>query len=137
MSPVLHHQAAQALVGEHDFRAFQAAGSGAKTTVRRLEKLEVIASPGGEVEILAQGSGFLRYMVRNLVGTLLEVGQGRRSPASVAGVLASLDRRQAGPTAPALGLVLEAVEYPDGRGPGSRASEHSNGKTEASEDSEA
>ena len=130
-------QAAQALVGEHDFRAFQAAGSAAKTTVRRLERLEVSATPGGEVEILAEGSGFLRYMVRNLVGTLLEVGQGRRSPASVAEVLASRDRRQAGPTAPALGLVLEAVDYPEGRGPRSGSSVHSNGKTEASEDSEA
>jgi len=127
-------QAAQTLVGEHDFRAFQAAGSGAKTTVRRLEKLEVNAAPGGEVEILAEGAGFLRYMVRNLVGTLLEVGQGRRSPASVADVLASRDRCQAGPTAPALGLVLEAVDYPEGRGPGSSTSEHSKGKTAASED---
>jgi tRNA pseudouridine38-40 synthase len=130
-------RAAEALLGEHDFRAFQAAGSEVKTTVRRLDRLEVSGSPGGEVEILAEGSGFLRYMVRNLVGTLIEVGQGRRSAASLHAVLASRDRAQAGPTAPALGLVLEAVSYADGLGPGPGGSVHSDGKTQASEDSEA
>ena len=69
-------RAAECLVGEHDFSSFQAAGSDVKSTVRRLHRLDVLGAPGGEVEILAEGSGFLRYMVRNLVGTLIEVGQG-------------------------------------------------------------
>ena len=130
-------RAAECLVGEHDFSSFQAAGSDVKTTVRRLHRLDVLGAPGGEVEILAEGSGFLRYMVRNLVGTLIEVGQGRRSVAWVAGVLAAKDRSQAGPTAPALGLALEAVEYDEGLGPLTGTSLHSDGKTEASEDLEA
>ena len=129
--------AARELVGEHDFRSFQATGSGVKTTVRRLDVLEVGGAPGGEVEIVAAGSGFLRYMVRNLVGTLLEVGQGRRTAASMAGLLDARDRRRAGPTAPALGLTLEAVSYAGAPAPESLGDPHSNGKTEASEDSEA
>ncbi|MDG2334795.1 MAG: tRNA pseudouridine(38-40) synthase TruA [Myxococcota bacterium] len=129
--------AARALVGEHDFQSFQAAGSGAKTTVRRLRRLEIQGDPGGELEILAEGSGFLRYMVRNLVGTLLEVGQGRRSPDSMVGLLEARDRTQAGPTAPAAGLTLEAVEYPGGPGEAGARSPTSDGKTAASEDSEA
>ncbi|MDE0886181.1 MAG: tRNA pseudouridine(38-40) synthase TruA [Myxococcota bacterium] len=130
-------QAAQALVGEHDFQSFQAAGSGAKTTVRRLRRLEIRGGPGGEIEVVAEGSGFLRYMVRNLVGTLLEVGQGRRSGDSMVGLLEVRDRGQAGPTAPAAGLTLEAVEYPEGVGEAGALSPTSDGKTAASEDGEA
>lgn len=130
-------RAAESLVGEHDFRSFQAAGSGAKTSVRRLDRLEILGSPGGEVEVVAAGSGFLRYMVRNLVGTLLEVGLGRRSAASMAETLAARDRTRAGPTAPALGLSLEAVEYGESSGWGADDSPTSDGKTAASEDSEA
>jgi len=130
-------RAAAHLVGEHDFSSFQAAGSDVKTTVRRLHRLAVEGAPGGEVEILAEGSGFLRYMVRNLVGTLLEVGQGRRSVASVADTLAARDRSQAGPTAPALGLVLEAVDYGEALGTRPWEVATSDGKTEASKDLEA
>ncbi len=130
-------RAAAHLVGEHDFSSFQAAGSDAKTTVRRLHRLDVEGTPGGEIEILAEGSGFLRYMVRNLVGTLLEVGQGRRSVAWVADTLAARDRTHAGPTAPALGLVLEAVDYGEALGTQPWESRTSDGKTQASGDSEA
>jgi tRNA pseudouridine38-40 synthase len=130
-------EGARSLEGEHDFRSFQAAGSDARTTVRTLARLAVSGSPGGEIEIVAEGSGFLRYMVRNLVGTLIEVGLGRRSAASLAGILAARDRGRAGPTAPAKGLVLEAVRYAPGWGPGTGAPSTSDGKTAASEDSEA
>jgi tRNA pseudouridine38-40 synthase len=64
------------------------------------------------IEIDLRGDGFLRHMVRNIVGTLVEVGQGRRTPESLAATLASRDRARAGPTAPAAGLVLVGVEYP-------------------------
>ena len=105
-------EAAAALVGEHDFRAFQAAGSSVTSTVRRLERLDVQGESGGEIEIEAQGTGFLRHMVRNLAGTLIEVGQGRRQAQSMPGLLASCDRSRAGPTAPPQGLALMRVEYP-------------------------
>ena len=130
-------EGAKSLEGEHDFASFQAAGSDARTTVRTLGRLAVSGSPGGEVEVIAEASGFLRYMVRNLVGTLIEVGLGRRSAASLPGLLAAEDRGQAGPTAPAKGLVLEAVHYAPGWGPGVTPAPTSDGKTEASEDSEA
>ena len=105
--------AAAGLVGEHDFASFQASGSDVVTTVRRLTRLEVIGDPGGEVEIVAEGSGFLRHMVRNLVGTLIEVGLGKRTPGSMVALLAALSRHEAGPTAPAHGLSLERVDYPE------------------------
>jgi len=103
--------AAAGLTGEHDFRSFQGAGSDVRTTVRDLHRLEVQPGPGGEIDIVAEGSGFLRHMVRNLVGTLLEVGSGRRSAASMSDLLALCDRSAAGPTAPAHGLTLERVTY--------------------------
>jgi len=104
-------EAAALLTGTRDFQSFQAAGSDVKTTVRDLQVLAVEARPGGEIEILARGSGFLRYMVRNLVGTLLEVGSGSRPAASMTALLAQRDRSEAGPTAPACGLTLERVFY--------------------------
>lgn len=104
--------AAASLVGEHDFASFQASGSDVATSVRRLTRLDVRGDPGGEIEIVAEGTGFLRHMVRNLAGTLIEVGHGKRSPGSMAALLAAECRDQAGPTAPAHGLTLEQVYYP-------------------------
>jgi tRNA pseudouridine38-40 synthase len=104
--------AAASLVGEHDFAAFQAAGSSATTSRRRLDRLAVEGARGGEISLEASASGFLRHMVRNLAGTLIEVGQGRRAADSMAELLASRDRSSAGPTAPALGLTLVRVDYP-------------------------
>jgi tRNA pseudouridine38-40 synthase len=108
--------AAGALVGEHDFAAFRAAGCTAKGTVRRIDQIE-IAELAGEPAIVAidvRGNAFLRNMVRIVVGTLVEVGQGRRSVGQVAEILASKDRTRAGITAPARGLELVSVRY-DGR----------------------
>lgn len=108
-------QAARALLGERDFAAFRGSPGGAPTdqnTVRRLDLLEVERRED-ELWIVAEAPSFLRYMVRNLVGTLVEVGLGKRSPDDPARVLASRDRKLAGATAPAQGLVLEAIRYPD------------------------
>jgi tRNA pseudouridine38-40 synthase len=103
-------QAARALVGTHDFSAFRAARSDAVTSERTLRALDVGAD-GPRLTLVASGDGFLRHMVRTVVGTLVEVGLGRRSVESVAAALASRDRAQAGPTAPAHGLFLVKVEY--------------------------
>ena len=109
-------QAARALVGEHDFAAFQATGTEVRTTIRLLSQLDINvrneSSEGREIHIEVHGSGFLRHMARNLAGTLIEVGQGRRDVASMPALLASRDRSQAGPTAPAQGLTLIRVDYP-------------------------
>ncbi|MDJ0866821.1 MAG: tRNA pseudouridine(38-40) synthase TruA [Myxococcota bacterium] len=104
-------RAARDLEGTHDFASFQAAGSGPKTTVRTLTRVALEGGPGDELRIVVEGSGFLRHMVRNLVGTLLEVGRGKRDAGSMPALLAARDRALAGATAPARGLVLERVDY--------------------------
>ena len=108
-------EAATAVVGEHDFAAFQAAGGTVRSTVRMVRISEWSETPietGGRLltyEIM--GSGFLKYMVRSLVGTFVDVGSGRRPASSVAELLASGDRKRAGPTAPPHGLYLVRVDY--------------------------
>jgi len=105
--------AAASLLGEHDFAAFRGAPGGApegQSTVRRLDRLDLVRQHD-EVRVLAEGPSFLRYMVRNLVGTLVEVGQGRRAPEDPARALAGGERAAAGRTAPAHGLCLERVRY--------------------------
>lgn len=104
------------LLGSHDFAAFQAAGSSVQTTVRTLRRLEITGEAGGLMELWFEGSGFLRHMVRNLTGTLLEVGTGRRDPQGMTALLATRDRSRAGRTAPAWGLTLVSVSYPPGVG---------------------
>ncbi len=106
-------EAAGALRGEHDFASFQAAGSNVTTTVRKLLRVGVDGRAGGRVELEFEADGFLRYMVRNLVGTLVEVGHGRRRPTELREILEARDRGVAGPTAPARGLSLISVRYPD------------------------
>ena len=106
--------AAAPLLGTHDFAAFQGAPGGGKEgsdTRRSLTRLEATRS-GDEVFVVAEGRSFLRHMVRNLVGTLVEVGRSRRAAEDVPEVLRSGDRSRAGPTAPAHGLCLEWVAYP-------------------------
>jgi tRNA pseudouridine38-40 synthase len=101
------------LVGRHDFTSFQAAGSSAPSTVRTLSRCEILGRWGGDVAVELEGDGFLRHMVRNVVGTLLEVGRGRLDAAGASALLAARDRRLAGPTAPARGLCLVRVDYAD------------------------
>jgi tRNA pseudouridine38-40 synthase len=79
--------------------------------VRTLRRAEVSGASGSEILFSLEGDGFLRHMVRNVVGTLLEVGAGRRPAGSLPSLLAARDRTQAGPTAPARGLTLVRVDY--------------------------
>ncbi len=104
-------EATGAFAGRHDFTSLKAAGSQVASNVRTLSSVDVLGSAGGEIRILVEGDGFLRHMVRNLVGTLLEVGAGRRAPDSIPALLAARDRARAGPTAPAGGLTLVRVHY--------------------------
>ncbi len=115
-------EAARVLTGEHDFACFQAAGSDVEQTVRELFRLEIGGVCGGEISLEVEGSGFLRHMVRNIAGTLLEVGRGKRTADSMAALLASGDRGRAGPTAAAKGLTLVWVRYADSP-PGSLGAE--------------
>ena len=97
------------LVGRHDFSAFRAAGCGARTTVRTIERAEV-RRDGDEVHLDFVGDAFLRYQVRIMVGTLLDVGLGRKRPDDVREILLSRDRSTAGRTAGAQGLWLLGLE---------------------------
>ena len=104
------HCAARMLVGEHDFTAFALAG-GSHGQPRRTVFAADWVRRGDELEFRIVGDGFLRGMVRSLVGTLLEVGRGRRSLAEFEALLGGAPRSAAGPTAPAHGLTLERVLY--------------------------
>ena len=109
--------AAVRLEGRHDFSAFAAAGGATTTNERTITRIRVDSgplawpAPGPLVTFEVEGDGFLRHMVRNIVGTLVDVGLGRSSPSDVAGILASRDRSRAGITAPASGLFLVEVLY--------------------------
>ncbi len=102
--------AAAQLIGEHDFSAFQAAGCEAKHAVRRVLRSE-LQRADHLITYSIEATGFLRYMVRNIIGTLVDVGCGERNAADVRDLLARRDRTQAGPTAPACGLSLTRVNY--------------------------
>jgi tRNA pseudouridine38-40 synthase len=102
--------AADRLVGRHDFSAFRAADCERKTTTRRVSRLAVARS-GDLVTVEVEADAFLKNMVRILVGTLCEVGWGKRAPADVQRILDGGDRRQAGVTAPPQGLALVRVDY--------------------------
>lgn len=104
-------EAARAFEGEHDFSSLRAAGSSVRTSIRTVTRCRVEGQAGGEIRLHVAGSGFLRHMVRNLAGTLIEVGAGRRPADSMADLLAACDRTLAGPTAPAHGLTLVQVDY--------------------------
>ena len=101
-------QAAEHLLGTHDFSAFKAADPARKNPVRTVDAIRILRD-GNVVTMDVTGRSFLKYMVRNIAGTLLEVGTGKRTPASVRQALESRDRAQAGPTAPARGLCLVHV----------------------------
>jgi len=102
--------AALQLVGEHDFSAFRAAECQARSPVRTLQALEVQAR-GERIDFVLRANAFLQHMVRNIVGTLVYVGNGRHAPQWASEVLASRDRARAAPTFAAEGLYLERVEY--------------------------
>lgn len=103
--------AAATLVGEHDFAAFCAADAEpVRTTVRRVLDSS-LRRDGSLVEYRVEANAFLKHMVRNIVGTLVEVGRGARTPDAMAALLAGRDRTRAGATAPPHGLALVAVRY--------------------------
>ena len=103
-------QAARYLVGEHDFKSFCQTGAQVESTVRTILSLE-IEEQGADLVIRVCGNGFLYNMVRIIAGTLMEVGQGKKSPKDMEGILQALDRAAAGPTAPAHGLMLMKYEF--------------------------
>ena len=128
MAVELMMNAARVLEGRHDFAAFQAAATDTRTTERVILASRVDgglkpcttsgasgaglqACEGRLISYEITGNGFLRHMVRTIVGTLVEIGRGRRPAEWIGAVLASRDRAQAGPTAPAAGLFLVGVEY--------------------------
>jgi tRNA pseudouridine38-40 synthase len=107
-------EAASLLLGRHDFASFCAAGSNPRTTDCTLHRLRLV-SRGPFLVVEAVADRFLRHMVRMLVGTLLEVGAGKREPAQIREVLASRDSQQAGPVVAAGGLYLVRVGYTEWR----------------------
>ena len=106
--------AAQHLLGEHDFAGFRSAHCVSASTVRTLSRVQIHAR-GSELQIVVEGNAFLQNMVRILAGTLVKVGGGAIAPDELPDIIASRQRKRAGPTAPPQGLTLEAVFYgPDG-----------------------
>jgi len=103
--------AAVHLVGRHDFASFQAADCACDHAVREVRRCEVLGEAGGRVEVVLEATAFVKHMVRNIVGTLVEVGTGRRAPGSLPALLLAHDRTLAGATAPPQGLCLEEVFY--------------------------
>jgi tRNA pseudouridine38-40 synthase len=103
--------AALGLPGEHDFSAFRAAGSSTRNPVRRILESRWQTHPGGWLLFTVTANGFLRGMVRSLVGTMVEIGRGKTSAEVLAELLHRPERRRAGPTAPAQGLYLIEVRY--------------------------
>jgi tRNA pseudouridine38-40 synthase len=114
-------EASRKLVGKHDFSSFKGTGSSIKDPVREIFSLRMemfnkidfmTATLKGEfIKIRIEADGFLRHMVRNIIGTLVEIGRGRISAEKIKEILESLDRRKAGPTAPPNGLFLEKITY--------------------------
>jgi len=105
------HEAAQALVGEQDFSAFRSVQCQAAHARRNLHEIAVSRS-GEEVVVEVQANAFLHHMVRNIVGSLLVVGRGERTPTWIGELLEQRDRTIAGPTAPAAGLLFIGPRYP-------------------------
>lgn len=114
-------EAALSLIGKHDFSAFMGSGSDVRETIRevytlrveRLSTMPFMSLPieGDYLKITVEANGFLRHMVRNIIGTLVEIGRKKRRPDTVKEILESRDRRNAGQTAPARGLFLEKILY--------------------------
>src|SRR5205085_2452842 len=111
-------ECARLFIGEHDWTAFSAAQADVQTRVRRVTRLDVserwsATGRGRLIEVSASADGFLRYMVRAIVGTLLEVGRGEREPETITQAIAAGNRALVGATAPAKGLTLIKVHYDD------------------------
>jgi tRNA pseudouridine38-40 synthase len=99
------------LEGRHDFASFQATGSNVRSSERVVFSARIAARGEYLWVITTEANGFLRHMVRNIVGTLVEVGRGKLSKEEFSATVAARDRKQAGMTAPARGLCLAEVRY--------------------------
>ncbi len=100
------------VVGEHDFSSFRGQGCTAKTAVRTIFRAELASTVVPSLHAIEiAGSGFLKHMVRNIVGTLADIGRGKYPPERMGEILSLRDRTRAGPTAPPHGLFLWAVRY--------------------------
>jgi tRNA pseudouridine38-40 synthase len=104
-------KATQILIGEHDYSAFRTVGSPTRTTVRRVIRAEWKKGQDGLLRFEIEANGFLKQMVRSIIGTLVEIGRGRMKAVELRKILDSKDRKKAGPTAPAHGLFLKEVKY--------------------------
>ena len=105
-------EAADYLVGEHDFKSFCSVKTQAETTIRKIYSADVFHD-GDDIVIRISGAGFLYNMVRIIAGSLMDVGMGKYEPLHIKEVLEGTDRTLAGPTAEACGLTLIGIEFPD------------------------
>jgi tRNA pseudouridine38-40 synthase len=104
-------QAAELLGGRHDFTSFCTVHTDVKEFTRTIKDFQIVRDASGMIRFLVEADGFLRYMVRTIVGTLVDVGKGKRSAGSMTGLLDAKDRNLAGMTAPPQGLFLQEVKY--------------------------
>ena len=104
-------KATQSLIGEHDFSSFRSVGTPTRTAVRRVIRAEWKRGRDGLIRFEIEANGFLKQMVRAIIGTLVEIGKGRMKATEIRKILNSKDRKKAGPTAPAQGLFLKEVKY--------------------------
>jgi tRNA pseudouridine38-40 synthase len=104
-------EALKCIIGNHDFKAFEGSGSPRATTIRRIINADLVETDDDYLVLIIEGDGFLKFMVRNIAGTLVDVGLSRITPDGFKQVLASKDRNLAGITAPARGLFLMEVKY--------------------------
>ena len=104
-------QATRHMTGEHDFSCFRSVGTPTKTAIRRITQAEWKRGADGLLRFEIEATGFLKQMVRAIVGTLVEIGKGKISPEEFQKIIESQDRKKAGPTAPAKGLFLKEVKY--------------------------
>jgi tRNA pseudouridine38-40 synthase len=104
-------EGAMLFTGTHDFSSFCASGCGLINHVRTVKRLEIDRDNNGLLKVNVEADGFLKYMVRNMVGILVDIGKGNRFPNDVTVVIGAKDRRRAGVTAPTHGLFLKEVRY--------------------------
>ena len=107
-------EAATCLLGEHDFSAFRAADCQAAHAKRKILRADLSGSVGSEIVVTLEGTAFLKHMVRNIVGSLVDIGRGKHPASWLREVLEGRDRTRAGPTAPPHGLCLDEVFYGEG-----------------------
>lgn len=106
------NEASSYIIGRHDFKSFQTSGSDVKTTEREIFSAQWVQKEHDTLEFVIQGNGFLKQMVRNIVGTLIDLNQEGQKASKMQEIIQIRDRRKAGPTAPPQGLYLSQVYYP-------------------------